>query len=117
MKRKVSVFICGVLLIIFTLITCFPIDAIVLVPSQHGDHVCELLKDQHVLFVRDRTESFSGSHQRSLPGFGWQVWLSQSAIMSDAESEGYYCEITYFPVLSYFRWKRSVGDSRMIGLQ
>lgn len=117
MRRKISIFICGVLLIISVVITCIPINAIVLVPSQHGDHVCELLKDQHVLFVRDRTERFNCSYQRSLPGFGWQVWLSQSAIMSDAESEGYYCKITYIPVLSYFAWKRTVGDSRMIGHQ
>ena len=117
MARKLWICLSGSVLMILLAITRFPVSATVLVPMQYGDHVGSLLKDECILVARDRFESFNCSYHRSVPCFGWQVWLSQSTLVSDATAKGYYCEITYAPVIPWFTWRITTGNSRMIGLQ
>lgn len=105
----------AILLLVLLCIT--PIQATVLVPGQHYEDINSELNHIGISTIRSNAISFNAYYQRSLPGLGWRVWMNESKLFDAARRDGYYCEITYTPLIERFEWSASVGNSRMVGLQ
>lgn len=94
----------------------FPINAVIVVPNQCRTEVEMLVNKAKIPVVRHPAVNFNCLEYFSKGKSGWMVWFYQSTLLNDARANGYYCEITYTPVLKSFSWCRSTGDSRMVGL-
>lgn len=98
-------------------LTRIPMEAEILVPWEYGDTMERALNDAGVAVTRDRAGNFNCQYFRSVQGLAYQVWRSERFLLKDATTNGYYCEITYTPVLEGCDWRKCVGNSRMVGLQ
>lgn len=100
-----------------TAISSIPIDATILVPWQYGDLMETALNRHGIPATRDRAGNFNCQYFRSVEGRAYQIWLAETYLLDDATANGYYCEISYAPLLSIRNWRNSVGNDRMVGLQ
>ncbi|MEM7559186.1 MAG: hypothetical protein AAF394_08680 [Planctomycetota bacterium] len=101
----------------FALLTQIPIQATILVPAEACMEMRQALSEAGTPATQDHVVWMNTAHFRSVPGLGIEVWLVQSSLLTDAKNNGYYCCIEYTPLIDSFRWSKSVGDSRMVGLQ
>jgi hypothetical protein len=119
LRRKILLIVACLftaMLIFCVIVANVPVSAVICVPLGYGDLMKAEIERNGIYATRDRVSHFNTQYFRSFPGCGIQTWLSERELLSDATKNGYYCEIEYWTIRGQ-KWKKAVGNSRMIGLQ
>ncbi len=94
-------------------VICIPVTAVIEIPTDFAAHVEVVFKKNSIPAELD-SGKWNATYYRS-PAYA--MILSQRILFMDAQENGYFCSITYFPILKLFAWEQNVGDPSMVGLQ
>ncbi len=73
-------------------------------PMDRRDSILDFYSAQG---IRGKLNRFSGNNVSTFDGAsGWNIWLSEKAILDDAQANNYFCIIEYQSMLGR-TWKRS----------
>ncbi len=103
--------------LLMTALVRIPQSATILVPWQYGDAMKAALKRHDIPATRHTAGNFNCQYFESVEGKVNKIWLAENLLLDDAKANGYYCEISYRPILPFANWSANAGDDRMVGLQ